>query len=81
MNHTITIEIPMDQIEAAVDRAVRKALGHSSDVLLTAKEARRLMGINNHRTFQRAMEAYGIHGQVIGKTPRYSYNAIREVCK
>jgi len=79
MEHTVTITANLGEIEEMMRRIIREEIAKPNDILLTAKQAKDIIGIANHQTFHRLMEAHGVHPVSTGRSVRYSKKEVEEI--
>jgi len=79
MNQIVTITASLEDVEEMMRRVVREEIAKPNDILLTAKQAKEIIGISNHQTFHRIIEGYGIRPVGLGKSARYSKKEIEGV--
>jgi len=79
MKQVVLIEASLEDVEEMLRRVVREEIAKPNDILLTAKQAKEIIGISNHQTFHRVVEGYGIRPVGLGKSARYSKRQIEEV--
>jgi len=75
MTTSVTIHMTPDELDQMLRRIVREEM-NLNEVLINASQAKKLLGINNHQTFNRMMERYGVPSISTGKTARYRMNDI-----
>jgi len=79
MKQVVLIEATLEDIEEIMRRMVREEIAKPNDILLTAKQAKEIIGIANHQTFHRIIEGYGIRPVGLRRSSRYSKRQIEEV--
>ena len=79
MNQTVTITADLGEIEAMIRKVIQEEIAKPNDILLTAKQAKGILGIVNHQSFHRLVEAHGVKTVSTGRSVRYSKKEIEEI--
>jgi len=79
MESTVTITAGLAEIEAMMRRVIQEEIAKPNDMLLTAKQAKGILGIVNHQSFHRLVEAHGVKAFSTGRSVRYSKKEIEEI--
>ena len=79
MESTVTITAGLGEIEAMIRKVIQEEIAKPNDILLTAKQAKGILGIVNHQSFHRLVEAHGVKTVSTGRSVRYSKKEIEEI--